>query len=344
MMLTIRDLYLSFGGKPVLNGFSAVVEAGEIACLLGRSGCGKTTVLRSIAGFETPASGSISIKGQTVSAPGCHLPPHRRRIGMVFQDYALFPHLNVADNIAFGLHGFSAAQRKQRVGDLLNLIGLSECGGRYPHQLSGGQQQRVALARALAPKPDLILLDEPFSNLDAQMRTRLAKEVRQLLKQEQVCAVMVTHDRNEAFALADKIGVMISGSLKQWDTPEAVYNRPADEQTALLTGSGSILNGRIEDSLIQTAAGSLPHSGLSDASAVRVLLRPQHVRPDPTLPLLATIAECVFHGDAYVYTLQLDNGETLTAATAANVPPLSAGSRTGLDWDRQQAVVWPAQP
>ena len=238
MILNVADLYLSFGRTAVLQGFGFDLEAGEIACLLGHSGCGKTTALRAVAGFEQPERGRIALQERTLSDGRLFVPPHLRRIGMVFQDYALFPHLNVADNIAFGLSGHSAEARKARVAELLALIGLPDYGGHYPHQLSGGQQQRVALARALAPKPELVLLDEPFSNLDADLRTRLSKEVRSLLKQENTSALLVTHDQQEAFAMADKIGIMADGRLQQWDTPYNLYHNPATPAIAGYIGHG----------------------------------------------------------------------------------------------------------
>ena len=225
-MLVIEQLALSYGQQQVLQQVSLQLASGQLGCLLGPSGSGKSSLLRAIAGFEQADSGQISLAGQLLSASGHHLPPQHRQVGMVFQDFALFPHLTVADNIAFGLAGQSKLQQQQRVTALLALVGLSALANRYPHQLSGGQQQRVALARALAPKPRLLLLDEPFSGLDADLRQQLAADVAAILRAEQISALLVTHDQQEAFALADQIGVLSGGRLLQWDTPLKLYQQP----------------------------------------------------------------------------------------------------------------------
>lgn len=221
------------------NGLVSAVQSltlslkkGGIGCLLGASGCGKTTVLRAIAGFEPLRAGSISLDGSCLSEVGLQLAPERRNVGMMFQDYALFPHLTVEKNIAFGLRKWDKARRRQRVSELLALMGLEGSGPRYPHELSGGQQQRVALARALAPEPDLLLLDEPFSNLDVDTRERLAFEVRDILKKTGHTAILVTHNQAEAFAIADRIGVMRQGNILQWDTPHRLHQHPVNEFVA----------------------------------------------------------------------------------------------------------------
>ena len=215
------------GRQPVVDDFSLVLEHGHIGCLLGASGCGKTTVLRSIAGFEPVRAGRIVLGGTLLSSAGFQLEPEHRGVGMMFQDYALFPHLTVEKNIGFGLRRLDKAERAKRVNDLLHLVGLEGSGRRYPHELSGGQQQRVALARALAPEPDLLLLDEPFSNLDIDTRERLAFEVRDILKATNHTALLVTHNQAEAFAIADRIGVMQKGVIAQWDTPYGLHHAPA---------------------------------------------------------------------------------------------------------------------
>lgn len=215
------------GRQAVVDDFSLNLEHGHIGCLLGASGCGKTTVLRAIAGFEPLRSGRIVLDGKVLSTATFQLEPEHRGVGMMFQDYALFPHLTVEKNIAFGLRRLDKTARAQRVNDLLHLVGLEGSGRRYPHELSGGQQQRVALARALAPEPDLLLLDEPFSNLDIDTRERLAFEVRDILKATQHTALLVTHNQAEAFAIADRIGVMQQGVIAQWDTPYGLHHAPA---------------------------------------------------------------------------------------------------------------------
>ena len=225
--LELDRIVQHYGSHRVVNDVSFQIETGSIACLLGPSGCGKTTLLRCIAGFEPIVGGNIRMEGESISRPGRYLAPEKRQIGMVFQDYALFPHLPVSENIAFGLRKASAGQRNSRVDELLETIGLTGQGNKYPHELSGGQQQRVALARALAPRPQLILLDEPFSNLDVDLRERLSLEVRNILKHEGMTAILVTHDQHEAFAMADEIGIMYEGRIQQWDTPYNLYHRPA---------------------------------------------------------------------------------------------------------------------
>ena len=343
MILNVADLYLSFGRTAVLQGFGFDLEAGEIACLLGHSGCGKTTALRAVAGFEQPERGRIALQERTLSDGRLFVPPHLRRIGMVFQDYALFPHLNVADNIAFGLSGHSAEARKARVAELLALIGLPDYGGHYPHQLSGGQQQRVALARALAPKPELVLLDEPFSNLDADLRARLSKEVRSLLKQENTSALLVTHDQQEAFAMADKIGIMADGRLQQWDTPYNLYHNPATPAIAGFIGQGVLLRGQMSGShCVRLALGEfcgvVPHHCQS-CREVDVLLRPDDVVHDDNSPVSAEVLDKDFKGSYFIYTLKLDSGETVLAHVPShhNHP---IGSRIGIRLELEHLIAF----
>jgi iron(III) transport system ATP-binding protein len=220
------------GRVPVVNDFSMCLKQGHIGCLLGASGCGKTTVLRAIAGFEPLRAGSISLGDVALSTADTQVEPENRHVGMMFQDYALFPHLSVEKNIGFGLRRWDKLRRKRRVAELLNLVGLEGSSHRYPHELSGGQQQRVALARALAPEPKLLLLDEPFSNLDVDTRERLAFEVRDILKETGHTAILVTHNQAEAFAIADRIGVMQQGAIVQWDTPYGLHHQPASSFVA----------------------------------------------------------------------------------------------------------------
>src|SRR5574343_649161 len=243
--LELNGVIQRYGKHTVVDGVDFRLEAGRIACLLGPSGCGKTTLLRCIAGFEDIAGGEIQLHGQVVSRPGQRVTPEKRRIGMVFQDYALFPHLTIEQNVAFGLGRKTDEATRLRVRQLLATVGLQGQGDKFPHELSGGQQQRVALARALAPKPELILLDEPFSNLDVDLRERLSLEVREILKREGMTAILVTHDQNEAFAMADEIGVMHEGRIQQWDTPYNLYHRPANRFVADFVGQGVFLPGRV---------------------------------------------------------------------------------------------------
>ena len=222
--LQIQDLRLAYDGPQktvtVVDGFSRSLAAGSLGGLLGPSGCGTTTVLRAIAGFEPARAGRIQLGETVLSGPGIHLPPEKRRVGMMFQEYALFPHLTAAQNVAFGLRRLPRSEQQRRVAELLALVGLADAGGRHPHELSGGQQQRIALARALAPSPALLLFDEPFSNLDGAMRERLSAEVRDILKQAEQTALLVTHNHVEAQTMADRIGVMDRGRLVRWDAVE----------------------------------------------------------------------------------------------------------------------------
>ncbi|ALM83043.1 ABC transporter ATP-binding protein [Bordetella sp. N] len=235
-LLELDQLQLAYdtatGPRVVVDALSLTLERGHLGSLLGPSGCGKTSVLRAIAGFEPVRRGHIRLDGTLLSSADSSVAPQSRRVGMMFQDYALFPHLDVAGNVAFGLRRQSKPQQRERVREMLALVGLEALAGSYPHELSGGQQQRVALARALAPAPELLLLDEPFSNLDADSRERLAFELRDLLKETGLTALLVTHDQAEAFAIADRIGIMRDGRLAQWDTPYNLHEHPADAGVA----------------------------------------------------------------------------------------------------------------
>lgn len=314
--LELNDIELAYGRHQVVRKLSLHLEKGSIGCLLGPSGCGKTTVLRCIAGFEPVNGGEILLAGSTVSAPLKHQPPEERRIGMVFQDYALFPHLTVAANIGFGLRRLKADERTTRVNEMLRLIGLPDSGCKYPHELSGGQQQRVALARALAPRPSLLLLDEPFSNLDVELRERLSYEVRDILKATGITAILVTHDQNEAFAVADEIGIMDEGHIQQWDTPYTLYHQPANRFVADFIGQGVLLDGRvIGPGQVDTDLGimhtAIPtECALNDDAmcAVDVLLRPDDVIHDDDSPMLARVLKKAFRGADILYTLELPTG------------------------------------
>jgi iron(III) transport system ATP-binding protein len=317
MWLELRAVERRFGLCRAVNGLSLDLPEGAIGCLLGPSGCGKTTALRCIAGFEPIDGGTIRAGGRLLSEPGQTLPPSQRQIGMVFQDFALFPHLRAFDNVGFGLHALSRRERQRRAEALLDSVGLREKRDQYPHQLSGGQQQRVALARALAPKPDLALLDEPFSSLDVELRERLALEVRDILKQQKTTALLVTHDQQEAFAMADIIGVMRNGRLEQWGAPHDLYHRPATRFVAMFVGQGVFIPGEIAgDDVVRTELGCLR---IHDAgrwrtgAAVDVLLRPDDVSLDPESKLRAVVCHRVFRGAEFLYTLLLPTGVRLLA-------------------------------
>ncbi len=317
--LELDNIIQRYGSLTVVDGVSFRVETGSIACLLGPSGCGKTTLLRCIAGFEPIAEGEIRVEGVSVSRPAFSLAPEIRRVGMVFQDYTLFPHLPVADNIGFGLATLSDKERTARVEELLSIVGLRNEGRKYPHELSGGQQQRVALARALAPRPGLILLDEPFSNLDVDLRERLSHEVRSILKSQNITAVLVTHDQHEAFAMADEIGVMFGGKIQQWDTPYNLYHRPANRFVADFVGQGVFLPGTVVDNhRVDVELGrlesTLPLECMQGCDAcgkgcgVSVLLRPDDVLHDDASPLQAEVLQRAFKGAEFLYTLRLASG------------------------------------
>ena len=312
MLLEVSGLQHGYNGHRVLNDFSLALARGEIGCVLGPSGCGKTTALRCIAGFERVAAGRIAVNGIEVSRAGYTVPPEQRRIGMVFQDYALFPHLTVGDNVGFGLRQLDAAARERRVGELLAVIGMRRAGARYPHELSGGQQQRVALARALAPQPELLLLDEPFSNLDIDLRERLGLEVRDILKQQGMTAILVTHDQHDAFAIADEIGIMRNGRIEQWGAPYDLYHKPANRFVADFVGQGAFLPGTVlADGRIQLELGAFPGEFGGDwpqGTAVDVLLRPDDILHDDASGLQARVLHKAFRGAEFLYTLELPGG------------------------------------
>lgn len=336
MYLEIKQLEVCYaqttlGGHAAVAAVSLNLAAGEIGVLIGPSGCGKTTLLRAVAGLEHASSGSITIANLVVSSlqeggTRVHMPPEDRRIGMVFQDYALFPHLDVAKNVGFGLRHLDKPERKSRVLEVLELVGLAGQQHRYPHELSGGQQQRVALARALAPKPALLLLDEPFSNLDVELRDRLAHEVRGILKAEGTTALFVTHDQLEAFAIGDAIGVMDQGVLHQWADAYTLYHRPATRFVADFIGHGVFATAKVENHMengslhkhVVTALGEL-----HDISPVvleslligecDVLLRADDIVHDDASPVQAQIIRKSFRGSEFLYTLQLKTGEAVLA-------------------------------
>ncbi|MCP4636713.1 MAG: ABC transporter ATP-binding protein [Methyloversatilis sp.] len=318
--LQLESVRIAYGATEVVRDLSLSLERGHIGCLLGPSGCGKTTILRAIAGFERLTGGRIAIRGETVSTPQQHRAPEQRRVGMVFQDFALFPHLSVADNVSFGLRSGSRAERRARADDMLAVVGLSEHADKYPHQLSGGQQQRVALARALAPDPELLLLDEPFSSLDVELRTRLAVELRDILKARGITAILVTHDQQEAFAIADEIGVMKAGEMLQWDSAYNLYHRPASRFVADFVGQGVFLPGTLRgDHEVELELGILrsefpfeckdgcPHC--DGNTRVDVLLRPDDVVHDDAAPLRAEVMGKSFRGAEFLYTLRLASGQ-----------------------------------
>lgn len=314
-LLMVESLSQAYGAHHVVQDLSFRLARGTIGCLLGPSGCGKTTVLRCIAGFENAQQGRILINGDIVSGPGIAVPPERRRVGMVFQEHALFPHLRVGDNIAFGLQGMLRAAREARVRELGELVGLSALLRKFPHELSGGQQQRVALARALAPRPELLLLDEPFSNLDVDLRERLSLEVREIIKASGATAVLVTHDQHEAFSMADEIGILHEGRIQQWAPPYELYHRPANRFVADFVGQGVFLPARVAGpDRIEIELGMLHGAAAAATGAeVEVLLRPDDVVHDDAAPTRAEVLHKAFRGADILYTLRLESGRKVLA-------------------------------
>ena len=329
MFLQVSALSVHYPGRSeaAVDGVSFALQAGEIGVLIGPSGCGKTTLLRAVAGLELARSGSILLGPQIISSAEAHVPAEQRNMGMVFQDYALFPHLDVARNVAFGIAHLPTKQRTHRVAEVLELVGMPTAGKRYPHELSGGQQQRVALARALAPSPRLLLLDEPFSNLDVDLRERLAHEVRGILKAAGATALFVTHDQLEAFAIGDRIGVMERGKLHQWDVAYALYHRPATRFVADFIGHGVFAPARIEQRINGTESGVVVSTALGDLTDLQecpvpsayegglcdVLLRADDIVHDDNAPVKAQIVRKAFRGSEFLYTLRLATGEAVVA-------------------------------
>ncbi|MGA0569935.1 ABC transporter ATP-binding protein [Variovorax sp. VNK109] len=327
MFLEVSQLSVRYPGrqKPAVDAVSFGLAAGDIGVLIGPSGCGKTTLLRAVAGLEAVAGGDIRLAGDVVGSPQGQMPPETRRIGMVFQDYALFPHLDVGRNVGFGIHHLPRAERTARVAEVLALVGLSGMEARHPHELSGGQQQRVALARALAPRPRLLLLDEPFSNLDVDLRERLAHEVRTILKQAQTTALFVTHDQMEAFAIGDAIGVMHEGRLHQWADAYTLYHRPATRFVADFIGHGVFTPAMVRDEagrvVVSTVLGELAdvghHSngghGHDGTGQHDLLLRADDIVHDDAAPVKAQILRKLFRGSEFLYTLRLASGEVVLA-------------------------------
>lgn len=322
--LRVQDLACELAGAAVLDGVCLDLERGELGALLGPSGSGKTTLLRAIAGLCPVARGGVFLRGIEVSAPGRLLAPERRRIGVVFQDLALFPHLDVSGNVAFGLTSLDRADRTARVEELLERFELSGLAGRRPHELSGGQQQRVAIARALAPQPDLLLLDEPFSSLDADLRGRLRVEIHAALREIGVTALLVTHDHAEALAFADRVGVLVDGDLRQWASPRAVYHRPADATVAAFVGEGCLIDAIADvNGRLATVIGLLDPESPSPGQGERrrVLVRPGQIEAaEPHAGVRARVLHSEFAGADTRVTVETDCGVRLILRWVDNRP------------------------
>jgi iron(III) transport system ATP-binding protein len=346
--LTVAGVAKSFGGLAVLRGVDLVVPAGTFTAILGSSGSGKTTLLRIVAGFDRPDAGEVRLGGQVVDdAASCFVPCEKRRIGYVPQEGALFPHLSVGRNVAFGLPRDS--HRRERVLALLELVGLSGLHRRYPHQLSGGQQQRVALARALAIEPEIVLLDEPFSSLDASLRASVRADVLQVLRQTGTTSVLVTHDQDEALSMADQVAVLRSGVIAQIDTPAALYGYPADAEVASFLGESNILEGEVSDTVAATGLGRLQLGGAWNGGPgsrkARVMVRPEQIVLDrgATGEVEGTVASFEYFGhDAVVRVRVATAGLPELVVRVAGGAPLEPGARVGLSV-RGPVVAWPVE-
>jgi len=323
LSIRCRGLSKSFGDSVALADFNLDVWEGSLIGLLGPSGCGKTTALRSIAGFERPDNGVVEIRDRTVSDDATFLPPEQRKVGMVFQEYALFPHMDVRTNVAYGVSSVDGA----RVDDVLEMVSLSGLGSRMPHELSGGQQQRVALARALAPSPDVVLLDEPFSNLDASLREQVRRDVRSILRGASATAVFVTHDQEEALAMSDIVAVMSHGSIVQAATPDEIYLRPATRWVAGFVGDADFVDGVAASGTVRTVLGNFASEHEGD---VTVMVRPESVRLELDPSGIGTVTDREFFGHDQLYTVRLDTGETLRSRTGPR-PALARADRVRLD-------------
>ncbi len=331
LAVVAHELSKTYDGAPLpaVHDFSLDVRAGEVMALLGPSGCGKTTALRMLAGLERPDAGSIAIGGRPVFGPRTWTPPDRRSVGMVFQDYALFPHLSVSGNVAFGLNRVSRANRRERIEQVLLMTGLHAYAKRYPHELSGGQQQRVAIARAIAPQPAVVLLDEPFSNLDVGMREQVRSEVLELLRGAGVTVILVTHDQDEAFVAADRIAVMYEGRLHQVGTAEELYYRPATRTVAQFVGVANFIRADVRDGKLVSPLGDfLDDDTHNNAATVEMLLRPEQIEVSAA-GAPATVIDREFHGHDWLYVLRTPEGADLRIIDPS-LKPLIIGEQVHL--------------
>jgi iron(III) transport system ATP-binding protein len=335
-VIQVEGVSKSFGDVVAVDDATLAVDRGELVALLGPSGCGKTTLLRLVAGFEEPDAGSIQVHGKRVAGRGAWVPPERRRIGMVFQDYALFPHLSVAENVGYGV---PRGERPSRVAELLDLTGLDGLGGRYPHELSGGQQQRVALARALAPRPEVVLLDEPWSNVDPVHRATLRDELAAILRGVGATVLLVTHDREEAFSLADRLVLMRRGAIVQEGAPEDVYAAPATRWAAEFVGAGNFLRGRCEDGAVATALGRFPLRDAAARGEVDVLIRPELLALEPDPAGAAEVVGREFRGHDVFYRVRVNGTELVSQRPSTELVAL--GERVTLRPHADRVTVFP---
>ena len=342
--LKINGLSCGLKGSQIFTDVSFRLGEGKIGCLLGPSGCGKTTLLRCIAGLEEPSQGTVEIDEMLVCGPGTFIPPEDRNVGVVFQDYALFPHLTVSENVAFGLRNLDKLRRETRVKDLLGSVDLIAERDRYPHELSGGQQQRVALARALAPQPRLLLLDEPFSNLDPSLRIRMKIELKRLLNYFGVTSIIVTHNQDEAFDIADEIGVLSDQRLMQWGTAYNLYHKPESRVVADFLGVGSFIPCHINSrGCVESELGELvcdeSLKGYAGLDNLLLLLRPDDVVHDDSSAILARVKNVAFRGMFRIYELILDSGHLIYCFTSSHHEEHRIHSKIGIRMDVKHAVI-----
>ena len=350
MSLILSEIRHSYGEREVLRGVTIEVARGEILCLLGPSGDGKTTLLRLVAGLEPLQQGRIELDGKLLAAPGQDIPPEQRHVGFVFQDYALFPHLTVQENVAFGLRGMPKGDRVWRVAEALARVGLEAYASAWPHQLSGGQQQRVALARALAPRPAVLLLDEAFVSLDTRLREQVRDDTLHVLQEAGIPALIVTHDAEEAMFMADRIALMREGRVVQLGTPEALYLQPADPFVATFLGEVNRLPARIRGGEAVSVIGAAPAGGLPEGSAAELLLRPEGLRvlaPGQPGTTEAEVEACRLLGATTLVHMAVADGEGGVLHLHARLPPGAAlvrGQRVGVALDPARAFAFPRAP
>ncbi|MBK5947806.1 Fe3+/spermidine/putrescine ABC transporter ATP-binding protein [Rhodobacter veldkampii DSM 11550] len=353
--LDVQNLHRQFGGRAVVDDVSFDVPAGQVACLLGQSGCGKSTTLRIIAGVDMQDQGRIFVDGNLICDTVFRIPPERRSVGLMFQDFALFPHLSVAENVAFGLTG-SRSDKRARVVDLLDRVHMGRHIDSYPHALSGGEQQRVALARALAPRPRILLMDEPFSGLDERLRDDIRDETLALLKEEGTAVLLVTHEPHEAMRMADQILLMRSGRIVQRGAPYNLYNAPVDRAAAAFFSDLNILRGRVRGALTDTPFGDFLTPGLPDGTEVEIVIRPQHLKidfdragrgPNPTAqdgtPARGTVMRSRFMGRESLVEFRMDYDGSILKATVPNVFMPKPGMAMWLMIRRDRCFVFPAR-
>ncbi len=339
-VVSIKGASKTYGDIAVIHDVSFEIKQGEILALLGPSGCGKTTTLRLIAGFEQPDAGEIFIQGRLTASPDFSMPPEQRSVGMIFQDYALFPHMTVAENVIYGLRGMERWRKEKVLAGMLELVDMQGYEGRYPHQLSGGEQQRIAVARALAPCPAALLLDEPFSNLDADMRIQMRSEVLSILRRAGTTAILVTHDQEEAFTFADRVGVLTDGQLEQLDTPEAIYHRPRTPFVARFVGQADFLTAVTKNGQVVTELGSFPFEEPMPRLGLRVMIRSDDIDFMLDDEGKAVITEREFLGSENLYTIRLESGQVVRSSQPSTaIYPINQKVRVQANLDH--VVIFP---